>query len=136
MPPLLPRPALRLAGGRRWSSVPAASPRCTPGRRSRPCAGPAWPTAAARTPTPPSTARSPRRRSCWTASDLMADPPADLEIRPLWPGDDLDAQLDLSERAFGPGSAADRDRRVLSLSRLIAGGRYLGAFVGGRPAAG
>jgi GNAT superfamily N-acetyltransferase len=66
----------------------------------------------------------------------MANAPADLEIRPLRPGDDLDAQLDLSERAFGPGSAADRDRRVLSLSRLIAGGRYLGAFAGGRPAAG
>ncbi len=66
----------------------------------------------------------------------MAAVPADLEIRPLRPGDDPDAQLDLSERAFGPGSAADRDRRVRSLSRLIAGGRYLGAFVGGRPAAG
>jgi predicted N-acetyltransferase YhbS len=66
----------------------------------------------------------------------MADASADLEIRPLRPGDDPDVQLDLSERAFGPGSAADRDRRVLSLSRLIADGRYLGAFAGGRPAAG
>lgn len=66
----------------------------------------------------------------------MADAPADLEIRLLRPGDDPDAQLDLSERAFGPGSAANRDRRIRSLSRLIAGGRYLGAFAGGRPAAG
>jgi len=66
----------------------------------------------------------------------MAAVPADLEIRPLRPGDDPDAQLDLSERAFGPVAAADRDRLVRSLSRLIAGGRYLGAFVGGRPAAG
>ena len=49
----------------------------------------------------------------------MAAPPADLVIRPLRPGDDPDAQLDLSERAFGPGSAADRDRRIRSLSRLI-----------------
>jgi predicted acetyltransferase len=65
----------------------------------------------------------------------MADAPADLEIRLLRPGDDPDAQLDLSERAFGPGSGADRDRRVRSLSRLIAGGRYLGAFVGSNPAA-
>jgi len=65
----------------------------------------------------------------------MADPPADLEIRPLRPGDDPDAQLDLAERAFGPGSGADRDRRLRSLSRLVAGGRYLGAFAGGRPAA-
>ena len=65
----------------------------------------------------------------------MADPPADLEIRPLRPGDDPDAQLDLSERAFGPGFGTDRDRRLRSLSRLVAGGRYLGAFAGGRPAA-
>src|SRR6516164_5671298 len=65
----------------------------------------------------------------------MAAPPADLVIRPLRPGDDPDAQLDLSERAFGPGSGADRDRRLRSLSRLVAGGRYLGAFAGGRPAA-
>ena len=65
----------------------------------------------------------------------MAAPPADLVIRPLRPGDDPDAQLDLAERAFGPGSGADRDRRLRSLSRLVAGGRYLGAFVGGRPAA-
>jgi len=65
----------------------------------------------------------------------MADALADLEIRLLRPGDDPDAQLDLSDRAFGPGSGADRDRRVRSLSRLVAGGRYLGAFVGGGPAA-
>ena len=65
----------------------------------------------------------------------MAGPPDDLEIRLLRPGDDPDAQLDLSERAFGPGSAADHDRRIRSLSRLIAGGQYLGAFAGGRPAA-
>ena len=36
----------------------------------------------------------------------MAAVPADLEIRPLRPGDDPDAQLDLSERAFGPVAAA------------------------------
>ena len=65
----------------------------------------------------------------------MAGPPDDLEIRLLRPGDDLDGQLDLSERAFGPGSAGDHDRRIRSLSRLIAGGQWLGAFAGGRPAA-
>ena len=65
----------------------------------------------------------------------MAGPPDDLEIRLLRPGDDRDAQLDLSERAFGPGSAAGHDRRIRSLSRLIAGGQWLGAFAGGRPAA-
>src|SRR5690348_18320167 len=66
----------------------------------------------------------------------MAESPPDLKSRPLRPGDDPDAQLDLSERAFGPGSAGDRDRRVRSLSRHIAAGRYLGAFADGRPAAG
>jgi GNAT superfamily N-acetyltransferase len=66
----------------------------------------------------------------------MAAPPDDLEIRPLRPGDDPGALLDLSERAFGPGSADGRDHRIRSLSRLIADGRYLGAFVGGRPVAG
>jgi predicted acetyltransferase len=65
----------------------------------------------------------------------MAGPPDDLEIRLLRPGDDLDGQLDLSERAFGPGSAGDHDRRIRSLSRLIAGRQWLGAFAGGRPAA-
>ena len=65
----------------------------------------------------------------------MAAPPADLVIRSLRPGDDPDAQLDLSERAFGPGVGGDRDRRFRSLSRLIAGGQWLGAFAGGRPAA-
>jgi predicted acetyltransferase len=66
----------------------------------------------------------------------MAEAPPDPQIRLLRPGDDPDAQLDLSERAFGPGSAADRDHRLRSLSRLIAAGRYLGAFCDGRPAAG
>jgi hypothetical protein len=42
----------------------------------------------------------------------VADDPAGIEIRLLKPGDDPEAQLDLSERAFGPGSAADRDRRM------------------------
>jgi hypothetical protein len=53
----------------------------------------------------------------------MADATADLEIRLLRPDDDPDAQLDLAERAFGPGSGADRDRRARSLSRLVAGRR-------------
>ena len=64
------------------------------------------------------------------------DGPGGLEIRPLRPGDDPEVQLDLSERAFGPGSAADRDRRIRSLSRLIGRGQWLGVFAGGRPAAG
>jgi predicted acetyltransferase len=67
---------------------------------------------------------------------LVADHPPDLEIRVLRPGDDPQAQLDLSERAFGIMPGAERDRRIRSLSRLIAGGQFLGAFVGGHPAAG
>jgi hypothetical protein len=66
----------------------------------------------------------------------MADAPPDPQIRLLRPGDDPDAQLDLAERAFGPGFVGDRDRRIRSLSRLIAAGRSLGAFCDGRPAAG
>ena len=34
----------------------------------------------------------------------------DVEIRPLRPDDDMDAQLDLGERAFGPMTAARRAR--------------------------
>src|SRR4029077_15124413 len=44
-------------------------------------------------------------------------------------------QLDLSERAFGPGSAGDRDRRGRSLSRRLLTRGCLGAFGGARPAA-
>jgi predicted N-acetyltransferase YhbS len=66
----------------------------------------------------------------------VADDPAGIEIRLLKPGDDPEVQLDLSERAFGPGSAADRDRRIRSLSRLIARGQWLGVFASGSPVAG
>jgi hypothetical protein len=36
----------------------------------------------------------------------MAETPADLQIRPLGPDDDPEAQLDLAERAFGAMPAA------------------------------
>ncbi len=62
--------------------------------------------------------------------------PSDLEIRALRPGDDIDAQLDLAERSFGAKGAEERDRWREAVSGHIAGGRCLGAFVGGRPAAG
>jgi predicted acetyltransferase len=65
----------------------------------------------------------------------MAEPPADLEIRPLTADDDAAAQLDLAERAFGPIPAAQRERRVLSLPGHMASGRNLGAFAGGQAAA-
>jgi len=65
----------------------------------------------------------------------MAEPPADLEIRPLTPDDDLEAQLDLAERAFGTIPADQREHRLRSLPEHMASGRNLGAFAGGQPAA-
>ncbi len=57
----------------------------------------------------------------------------DLEIRPLTPDDDLDAQIDLGERAFGPLSVAGRASRM-DLTRLrVSQGLVLGAFLTGRP---
>jgi predicted acetyltransferase len=50
----------------------------------------------------------------------------------LRPGDDIDAQLDLAERAFGVKSADERDRWRETVSGLIARGRCLGAFTGDR----
>src|SRR5947207_3456131 len=65
----------------------------------------------------------------------MAEPPADLEIRPLTADDDAAAQLDLAERAFGLIPAAQREHRLLSLPGHMASGRNLGAFAGGQAAA-
>jgi len=66
----------------------------------------------------------------------MAAPPDDLEIRPLRPGDDPEAQLDLAERAFGSIPVGQRDRQLQSLPGQMATGRSLGAFAGRQPAAG
>ncbi|MCW2935821.1 MAG: GCN5-related N-acetyltransferase [Actinomycetia bacterium] len=56
-----------------------------------------------------------------------------LEIRPLSLNDDLDAQLDLQERAFGVISPANREARRRGTEMRIAAGRWLGAFLDGRP---
>jgi predicted acetyltransferase len=66
----------------------------------------------------------------------MADVPPDLQIRPLGPDDDPEAQLDLAERAFGSIPAAQRDRRLESMPAHVAAGRNLGVFAGRQPAAG
>jgi predicted acetyltransferase len=63
----------------------------------------------------------------------VADQP-DL-IRAVRPSDDLDAQLDLAERSFGPAGQAGRDRRRRMIENPIAEGRSLGVFDGDRPAA-
>jgi predicted acetyltransferase len=62
--------------------------------------------------------------------------PPQVQIRALSPDDDLDAQLDLTERAFGRLSASHRDQWREGTARLIEDGRALGAFVGGRMAGG
>jgi predicted acetyltransferase len=65
----------------------------------------------------------------------VADHP-NPEIRVLGPGDDLDAQLDLAERAFGSMSPDERDRWRDTVSGLLVQRRCLGAFVGSRLAGG
>jgi predicted acetyltransferase len=54
-----------------------------------------------------------------------------IEIRPVTPDDDLDAELDLSERAFGP-SSQDHAERLARAAAVAAAGRQLGAFDDGR----
>ncbi len=57
-----------------------------------------------------------------------------LEIRPLSLDDDLDAQLDLVERAFGVTPPADREAWLSAAARSrVTDGRCLGAFLDGRP---
>ncbi|MCL2585744.1 MAG: GNAT family N-acetyltransferase [Streptosporangiales bacterium] len=56
---------------------------------------------------------------------------SDAEIRPLRPDDDVDAQIDLGERAFGAMPAAARDDVRAAIAGHVRDGRYLGAFDGG-----
>ena len=62
----------------------------------------------------------------------MAEQPEVL-IRPLRTDDDLDAQLDLTERSFGPPGPGGRDQWRQAIADSIAAGRSLGAFDGDRP---
>ncbi|TVZ00995.1 GNAT family N-acetyltransferase [Trebonia kvetii] len=58
----------------------------------------------------------------------------DVEIRPITPDDDFDAQLDLGQRAFGVYSTQQKEG-WLRVARLRASeGLFLGAFAGGVPA--
>lgn len=59
-------------------------------------------------------------------------PPPD--IRPLRPEDDLEAQLDLARRAFGP--SADAAGLLAAVQAEVDGGRYYAAFDGPRAVAG
>jgi len=56
-----------------------------------------------------------------------------LEIRALRAGDDLDAQADLSERAFGPRAVADRVNWRQLMGIVIEDGAFFGVFDAARP---
>jgi predicted acetyltransferase len=69
---------------------------------------------------------------------VVADQPdaRPILIRAVGPDDDLDAQLALAERSFGPASAAGHHQRRRAIEDPIADGRSLGAFDGDRPVGG
>jgi predicted acetyltransferase len=56
--------------------------------------------------------------------------PERLTVRPLTPGDDLEPDLDLAQRAFGPLSEAEKEQRQVASRLTVAAGRCLGAFDG------
>lgn len=58
---------------------------------------------------------------------------ADVEIRPLTPDDDMDAQVDLGQRAFGVMSPSQRESWTYVASVRIRQGTFLGAFIGNQP---
>jgi predicted acetyltransferase len=53
-----------------------------------------------------------------------------LDVRLVTAEDDLEPELDLADRAFGP-SRRDRERRLASARAKVAAGRHLGVFDGG-----
>jgi predicted acetyltransferase len=55
-----------------------------------------------------------------------------IEVRVVRPDDDLDAQLDLAERAFGVKAPDERETWRQTAAEVIAEGRCLGAFAGDR----
>jgi predicted acetyltransferase len=58
-----------------------------------------------------------------------------VEIRQLGPDDDLDIEVDLARRAFGPVPEADRAERLADAQQAAEGGRYFAAFDGPQPVA-
>jgi predicted acetyltransferase len=60
----------------------------------------------------------------------------DVEIRPLGPDDDIDAQVDLGQRAFGAASTGLWDDWRQGAAVNVSDGAFLGAFVAGSPAGG
>jgi len=53
-----------------------------------------------------------------------------VDIRQLGPADDLETEIDLSRRAFGPVSDAERDERLAETRAAVDAGRYFAAFDG------
>jgi len=53
-----------------------------------------------------------------------------VRIRPLVQGDDLEAEVDLSRRAFGPVPPDGRSRSIASARHKVEAGQILGAFDG------
>jgi predicted acetyltransferase len=58
-----------------------------------------------------------------------------VDIRPLGPQDDLEIEVDLARRAFGPLDDATRPRLLAEVAAAAADGRYYAAFDGPRPVA-
>src|ERR1700691_5400779 len=58
----------------------------------------------------------------------------DVEIRPLGPDDDMDAQVDLGQRAYGAATPDVWEAWRKSAAAVVSDGAFLGAFVSGRPA--
>jgi predicted acetyltransferase len=56
-----------------------------------------------------------------------------VDIRQLGPDDDLEIEVDLARRAFGPVSEAARSDRLADASAAAEGGRYFAAFDGSQP---
>lgn len=55
-----------------------------------------------------------------------------MQLRPLGPGDDIEAELDLRRRAFGPVSATQLPVWMTSMRTTIEAGATIGAFDGAR----
>jgi len=58
----------------------------------------------------------------------------DVEIRPVTPDDDFEAQVDLGQRAFGIYSPAQKASWLYAARLRASQGLFLGAFAGGQPA--
>src|SRR5215472_15974384 len=74
--------------------------------------------------------RCDRREGCHRRG--RGEPLSGLELRPLGPSDDIEAELDLRRRAFGPVGTAQLPAWLTSMRTSIEAGATIGAFDGGR----